>query len=205
MARQIVLTFEGADTAFDFSAVDRAKLYGKRRRVPLDRQGQPCTRASLARDGSVLIRAGMTAQGSFDAAGYWVPNNDLVGLDADGNALPKIDSTLGVAVPLTATTPQDLLDHAITTLYALDAPVGGLPAGLQAKLAAGQVYRFPFNYRADWRAETAFLLLSAGDDAGLYALVGKPTTPTWCALDTPPPPPEAETADDDDLDFEMFA
>ena len=209
MARQIVLTYEGADLAFEFAAVDRAKLYGKRRRVPMDRDGQPCTRASLARDGSVLVRSGMTAQGSFDANGVWVPNSELVGLDAEGNPLPKVDSTLGVAVPLSPTTPQDLLDHAITTVYALD---GDLPASLRAKLVAGQVIRFPFNYRADWRGESAFLVLAAapagaapGDDGGLFALVGKPTPPVWCGLDTPPPLPEAEAADDDDLDFEMFA
>lgn len=199
MARQIVLQFDGAEVAFDFSAVDRTRLYGRKRRVPLDRSGQPCTRASLTRDGSVLIRAGMTAQGFFDDAGIWIPNAELVGLDAEGKALPKIESTLGVPVALEQAKPQDLLDHAIGTLYALG---GDPPAGLLTRLKAGEVFRFPFNYRADWRGEVGFLVHSTGDDM-LYALVGKPTPPTWCALDTPPPPIVDESADDD-LDFEMF-
>lgn len=199
MARQIVLHFQDTEVAFDFSAVDRARIYGRKRRVPLDRAQQPCTRASLLRDGSLILRAGMTAQGSFDDAGTWVPNGDLVGLDADGNALPRVESTLGVPVRVEAVTPQELLDHAIGTLYAL---TGDPPPELLRQLKAGAIFRFPFNYRPDWRSEVAFLVHSLGDDA-LYALIGKPTPPTWCALDTPPPPPVEESAEDD-LDFEMF-
>ncbi len=122
MARQIVLHFQGADVPFDFSAVDRARIYGRKRRVPLDRSQQPCTRAALLRDGSLILRAGMTAQGSFDESGTWIPNGELVGLDAEGNALPKVESTLGVPVQADATTAQDLLDHAIGTIYALTPP-----------------------------------------------------------------------------------
>ncbi|HJN74100.1 MAG TPA: hypothetical protein QGF58_09235 [Myxococcota bacterium] len=72
MARQIAVTLDGVTTCFDFKKVDRSKLYGRRVRVPLDGDGEPCTRASLTADGSTLIRVGMTAQGYFDEDGTWV-------------------------------------------------------------------------------------------------------------------------------------
>ena len=200
MARQIVLQFDGADVAFDVSSVDREKLYGKRRRVPLDRDKQPCTRAALTRDGSVLIRSGMTAQGFFDDQNVWVPNSELVGLGPDGKALPKVESTLGMPVALTPASPQDVLDHAISTVYALD---GEAPEALKNQLLAGKLFCFSFNYRADWRPEVGFLVAAPGD-GGLFALIGKPTPPTvWSGLDSPPPA-AAEENPDDDLDFEMF-
>lgn len=44
MARNIVVTLHGEESSFDFKAIDRAAIYGKRRRVALDRDGEACTR-----------------------------------------------------------------------------------------------------------------------------------------------------------------
>ena len=70
MARQIVVELDGIESSFDFAKLDRSKLYGTRKRVALDPDGQPCERADLTSDGAVLLRRGMTAQGYFDEAGF---------------------------------------------------------------------------------------------------------------------------------------
>lgn len=87
MARVIAVSLDGVESTFGFKAVDRAALYGRRRRVAIDRDGQPCTRASLLEDGSLLLRSGMTGQGYFLADGTFLKQSDLEGFDESGKAL----------------------------------------------------------------------------------------------------------------------
>ncbi len=201
MAKAIVVDRGGAVSSFDFSKVTRSKLYGRRRRMPLDPSGRACTRAALTADGSLLLRAGMTAQGYFDGDGTWVPNKELVGLDADGKVLDKLPSTLGVAQELVGPVPpQELLDLRVAAVYALEPT--DVEAGLQADLDAGKIFRFPFVYRGGHTTQTGFL---AANPEGTFAIVGATTTPEWCTLDAVLPPDfEDDDAFADDLDFEMF-
>ena len=78
MARNIVVLLDGEESSFDFKAIDRAAINGKRRRVALDRDGEACNRASLTEDGSVLIKSGMTGQAYFDEAGQAYKLAELV-------------------------------------------------------------------------------------------------------------------------------
>ena len=64
----------GQTSQFDFQKVDRSKLYGKRQRVALDPNGQPCHRGELMADGSTLLRRGMSAQGYFGRGRHMDPN-----------------------------------------------------------------------------------------------------------------------------------
>lgn len=199
MARPIVVRYQGHESRFDFEKLERSRLYGRRRRVPMDPQGRPCTRASLTGDGRLLIVSGMTAQGYFDAGGRWIPTSDLVGLDADGRPLPLKPSTLGEAQELRGpVSPQEVLDLPVTAVYLLNPQ--DLHPTLQEALAKGHIFGLPFNWRADFREEQAFLLQN---DQGLFALVGQPAAPAWLAHEAPPV--VAEDADEEgDLDFEMF-
>jgi hypothetical protein len=141
----------------------------------------------------------MTAQGYFDADGRQVEASQLVGVGPDGAPLPLIGSTLGVPQALEGPVDaRELLDLAVSGVYLLG--VESLDAGLAGELAAGHVFRTPFNYRPDYRIETAYLLKN---DAGYFALVGVPAPAAWLSPDAPPP---VEAADDagDALDFEMF-
>jgi len=99
MAKGIVVTYAGAETSFALEKLERAKLYGYRRRIAVDADGRPCTRAALTEDGEVLLRSGMTAQGYFDPEGRQVETSALTAIDAAGNALSLSPSTLGVAQP----------------------------------------------------------------------------------------------------------
>lgn len=203
MARQIVVSRpDGAPSTFDLAKVERRRLYGRRLRVALDPDGQPCVRAALTDDGSLMIKSGMTAQGYFDEDGVWVPSRELVGLDAEGRPVEKVDSTLGVEQPLTGPVdPERVLDLRISAVYELS-PVEVDPELLEA-LRAGAIYEFRFNYRADYQAETAMLL--ANPEGDLFALVGRPLELVWHdPQEAIEPFEELDDDDDDDLDFEMF-
>lgn len=200
MARQVVVSLGGAVSTFDMSKVDRTKLYGRKRRVPLDPKGEPCSRGALTEDGSLLVRSGMTAQGYFDSDQHWIPNKDLVGLDIDGKPVEKVDSTLGKEQALEPATATEVLDSKVLSVYALEP--ADLDDALKEKLLAGELFAFKFNYRADYQAERAFLI--ASDDEDFFAVIGRPSPPEWLEAEEIAPPVFDDDDDDDDLDFEMF-
>lgn len=197
--RAIVVRFGDQEASFGFSKVDRAKLYGRRMRLLLDTEGQACTRAALTADGTLLVRAGMTAQGYFDQEGAMVSSRDLVGLDPEGLPLPRVPSTLGVAQDARVVPATELLATRIQSVYALDSDE--IDGALRETLEAGQVLEFAFNYRDDFRTERGFLVWN---ETGFYALIGAGTTPTWVDLDAPIEPFDEDEDDDDSLDFGMF-
>jgi hypothetical protein len=200
MAKPITVSLGGEVSRFDYQKLERARVYGTRRRVALDASGAACRRAAVTRDGRFILRSGMTGQGYLTAEGRWVPNGDLVGLDPSGQPVEKQASTLGVEQPLEEASPEAVFDLRPTGAWLLTPQ--SLGSTLAEALAAGRIYRFSFNYRGDFRAETGYLLQN---DAGLFAIVGEPLSPEWIApAAAPPPVPPAEEADGDDLDFEMF-
>jgi hypothetical protein len=198
MAKPIVVSLNGVESSFDHAKVERKRLYGERRRVPLDASGEPCTKSALTTDGQYLLQSGMTAQGYFDEEGRWLQKNQLVGLGPDGQPLDIQPSTLGVAQPLEPAQPASVLEHAIEAVYALDALT--VDAALQTRLDAGDVFKFGFNYSADYHQESAFLLKNT---EGIFCLVGAPFQASWSE-----PGKVADVALEeeaaDDLDFEMF-
>jgi len=72
-------------------------------------------------------------------------------------------------------------------------------------LEGGDIYHFPFNYRADYEADDAYLLTSAGE---VFAVVGKKAELEYIGLENKeeevPEDPEVEDPEEDDLDFGML-
>ena len=199
MAKPIVVSYKSKESSFDHGKLDRAKLYGKKKRVALDSSGEVCIKASLDDDGTTLIRSGMTAQGYFENDGAWVPNKELVGLDETGKPLELQDSTLGAAQTVEAPASAiDLLNLKVTTVYMLEPKE--IDSNLEKELENGELIKIPFNYRSDYRLETGFLLKNK---EGYFCIVGVPTHPEWSELKNI----SVETFEDedsDDLDFDMF-
>lgn len=202
MARTINVRLDGQESTFTFKAVDRSALYGKRRRVALDSDGHPCTRASLLEDGSLLLRSGMTGQGYFLPDGTYLKQADLEGFSPDGKALPKVPSTIDVPQDLDGpVNPHDVLNLRLETIYVLTADA--VSESLMQRLTAGDIYRFSFNFREDYRAETGYLV---ANDAGTFALIGVPVEYAWSVLDVLSELPAGDDTaadDDDELDFEF--
>jgi len=198
MPKGIVVTHNSKVSSFQIEKVERAKIYGVRRRLAVDQKGRTCARAALTDDGQVLLRAGMTAQGWFDTDGRQVDQKDIAAEDENGKPLELIPSTLGVEQrlegPIAATA---VLDLSLTAVYRI-APEQ-LDESLSKSLADGQFWRFPFNYRPDYRSETGYLVQNAD---GIFALVGVPAPAEF--LEPQAPPPLGDDDDANDLDFEMM-
>ena len=200
MAKLILINYQGEEAQFSHKKVDRSKLYGSRKRIPLDPSGENCLRCELSDDGSTLIMSGMTSQGYFDSDINWIPNKELIGMDSSGKVLDKVPATLGVAQDAVISELEPLLDLAVDSIYQLDPEE--VPQSIQTVLESGKAISFPFNYREDYHAESAYLVLN---DEGYFALIGNPIKPEWMELDQIVEETfESESEEDDDLDFEMF-
>jgi len=83
MAKPIVVAFDGVESSFEHAKLERSRLFGARRRLPLDQTGQPCIRFALTTDGLYLRQGDVTARGHFDNAGRASQRSQLVGLEVD--------------------------------------------------------------------------------------------------------------------------
>ena len=200
MAKPIIIKLEGKTGIFEHTKINRSKLYGSRKRIFLDPLGETCQRCELSDDGSTLIMSGMTSQGYFDDDTNWIPNNELVGMDFKGNVLEKAPATLGVEQDVEVSGLESLLDLSVDSIYQLEPE--DVHESIQSALESGKVFNFPFNYRADYHAESAYLLLNK---EGYFLLIGNPVEPQWMDLEQIAVETfEEDSEDDDDLDFEMF-
>lgn len=207
MAKQIVVTLGGKTSTFDFRKFTRASVQGKVTRRALDPQGEPCGRANVTEDGSLLLLPGMSAQGYFKKSGApgvgeWVPPGDRVGLDPAGRPIEKVSSTLGVEQELEGPVPvEDFLDLDLASSYALDGTE--VDAALKKSLDQGEIYRFNFNYRTDYEGQVGYLI-TGKVDGGIYCFVGSQTDPEWLQMKAAPETYEAVeedpfSGDDDDM------
>lgn len=199
MAKPVMVVFSDHTISFAPTRVDRSKIYGARKRIPVDTAGRPCVRAALTSDGSQLLASGMTAQGYFTTDGRWVARSEMVGVDADGTLVDSKPSTLGVPqIAVGPVDPLEVLDLEVESVFFLEAePTAG--GGID-KLKGGEIYKVPFNYSAGLETEVAYLV---ANDEGVFALVGKPVVERWVDEGEAFTPPEV-TEEPDDLDFEAL-
>jgi hypothetical protein len=200
MAKTINIAYKGESAVFAYKPIDRGVLYGKRRRVPFDADGNECAKASLLEDGSLLIRSGMTAQGYFTPDKVWVAQGDLEAINPDGSTPELFPATIGEVVEATQLSPVEALNLRFGTTYALEPEV--LSEGIKKELDSGVVLTFPFNPRADYEVETGVLV---GNENGYFALIGQKNQYEFVGLASVVSVAEEANSDtSDDLDFEMF-
>ena len=199
MAKTINVALSGEKAIFSFRPIDRSALYGRRRRVAFDTEGNECSKASLLSDGSLLLQSGMTAQGYFLKDGTWVPQSDLSAISLDGKALELHSSTVGVEVELSEVSPQEALSISFSNTYLLEAEE--FSSKLKEALDSGKIFSFPFNVRDDYNVETGILI---GNESGYFALIGNKVEYEECTLSNLASVSEESVDSSDDLDFEMF-
>ena len=200
MAKTINISYKGESAVFGYKPIDRGVLYGKRRRVPFDADGNECAKASLLEDGSLLIKSGMTAQGYFTPDKVWVAQGDLEAINPDGTTPELFPATIGEVVEATQLSPVEALNLRFGTTYALEPEV--LSEGIKKELDSGVVLTFPFNPRADYEVETGVLV---GNENGYFALIGQKIQYEFVGLASVVSVAEEANSDtSDDLDFEMF-
>lgn len=199
MAKTINVALNGEKAIFSFRPIDRSALYGRRRRVAFDTEGNECSKASLLSDGSLLLQSGMTAQGYFLKDGTWVPQSDLSAISLDGKPLELHSSTVGVEVKLSEVSPQEALSISFSNTYLLEAEE--FSSKLKEALDSRKIFSFPFNVRDDYNVETGILI---GNESGYFALIGNKVEYEECTLSNLASVSEESVDSSDDLDFEMF-
>jgi len=200
MAKTINISYKGESAVFGYKPIDRGVLYGKRRRVPFDGEGNECAKASLLEDGSLLIKSGMTAQGYFTPEKIWVPQGDLEAINSDGSAPELFPATVGEEVAAVELSAIDALNIRFGTTYSLEPET--LPEGIKKGLDSGVILTFQFNPRADYEVETGILV---GNENGYFALIGQRNEYEYVGLASVVSVAEEANSDtSDDLDFEMF-
>ena len=198
MAKPVIISVAGESQSFSPTRVDRAKIYGFRKRVLLDANGQPCTKAVLTFDGNHLLKSGMTAQGYYADDGYWVARGEMVGIDSQGNTVESKPSTLGISQTASEKVdPSLVLNLEVQSIFHLE-PEGDSSQILE-RLRSGEVLSAPFNYAAGLEIETAYIV---GNDDGFFAIVGKPVNDVWAEEGMVFVPTEEEISDD--FDFEAL-
>lgn len=203
MARSIVVNFGGKVSTFGLSKVDREKLYGKRTRVVVDEDGNPCTMATLTRDGTALLPPGSVAMLYMNDDFEVCERSELQAVSADGEIADEVESTLGAEVELRGPVPASrVLDHLAKSVYILDPEE--LDATLQAALEAGQIFETRFNYRKGFDENTLFLLKN---EEGFFGIVAELAEFEFLYRNQAPSAEDEDAEDpfeDDDLDFSMF-
>jgi hypothetical protein len=200
MARAIVVRWDGGESAFGFTKVEREKLYGKKERVVVDETGKECQTAWLTPDGAVLVPLGGTAHVWTDERWDAKDQADRVAVDEANQPLQSVPSTLGVAQNAVEVDAQRVLDHVTVNLYELS--LDAVSPTLEAALRAGKIFELPFNYRDGHDQEAMFLL---SNDEGFFAVVGRATQFEMIARDAPiDDAPEGPDDLDGDLDFSMM-
>ncbi len=196
MAKPLIV-FQGKETAsFAITRIERSKIYGTRKRIALDGQGRPCTKAALTADGDHLLLPDMTAQGHFAGDGRWIPRSEMIGIDAAGNKIDAKPSTLGTAQALAGPVPpQEVLDLDVDGFFWLEPEPDNAP--LVEKLKKGEIYKCAFSYTSAIDVGTAFLL---ANDEGFFAVVGRRVAERWVEEGEVFVPSDTED-DGDDLDF----
>lgn len=201
---QVIVNYNGEVTEFGITRITREKLYGKKRRVVVDDDGEECVLAYLTRDGAALLPSGTTAYMYVTPEAEVVDRKELQALQSDGTPVEKVDSTLGV--PQEVTEPVDIsriLEHLVTAVYELSADELG--PNLVSALDEGKVFEIRFNYRAGFEDWPAFILKN--QDGNYFCLVCDEANFEFFYPETELPE-EAEGEEEDpfadDLDFSMF-
>lgn len=203
MARTIVVNFDGEVSEFGLTRVSREKLYGRKLRLVVDESGEPTDTAYLTRDGSALLLKGAMASIYVDEDFEVTERGDLQAVDANGEPIEPVDSTLGVEQKLEGPVdPTRVLDHNAKAVYELDPELLG--DSLRELLEEGKIFETRFNYRKSFDDAPIFLLQN---DEGFFAVVGDEAKFEFLYKN------QAQVADDDDdddpfgdddLDFSMM-
>ena len=200
MGKGLVIRLGTEENSFALSKVDRDKIYGKRERVVVDENNQPCSAAWLTSDGTALVPLGGTAHVWVDERWTAHDASSRRAVDPDGNAVAMAPSTLGVAQDAVEVAPLRVLEHVTHSVYELTPE--SLGDTLRAALAEERIFEAHFSYRESLESDRVFILASG---EGIFALVGKPSG--FSMLERAAPTPELADGEDEiegDLDFSML-
>ena len=200
MARMASLKLNDKIFSAGLIKLDRKKIYGWSKIDIFDDSDQGCTLASIA-DGQYVLPSGSITLAGFNPKGEYIAKSSLIGVDEEGKKVEKVPSVFDEPASLTKADLDEFLSLNVKSVYQLGMEEG--KEELLGLLEGGDIYHFPFNYRADYEADDAFLLTSAGE---VFAVVGKQAKLEYIGLENKEEevPEEPEAPEDDDFDLGML-
>lgn len=203
MPKTLEISYKGKESGFTLKRIERSKLYGSKRRLAVDGQGNECSRAALTRDGRYILPNGGTAMLYLDEQGDVAERNQLRGIYADGEVIAPGEVSSNEALELTEGGAVQVLEYSITRAYALE-PVFLSPE-LETSLSQGAIYRLSLSNYPGCNGRQSFLL---SNDRGYFLLIGEHTGFEFIGVAeadlSPPEIGEDEYDVDDNLDFGML-
>lgn len=150
--------------------IDRDKVYGFIEEQVLDKNGNPCLTGNLLDDGQTLILAGATALKTVTGSNTEVDKKNLKTVYMDGKDAVLVPSSYDADVPLVKSGMDDLFNLEVSTVYHLTWDDAAAKSSMLKELEDGNIFRFVFNYRADYEGADA-LVLSAQNE--VFVLTGR--------------------------------
>jgi hypothetical protein len=169
MARQIKFVFGNQQWNAGLTKVDRDKVYGYVEEVVSDKNGNVCLSASLLDDGSTVILYGATALKTAGTDNNELDKANIVTVYLDNKPASLVPSSYDQDVALQECGLDDLFNLEVTAVYQLSFDDAAQKQTLINTLSMGKLFRFIFNYRADYEGSDAILLCGSNE---IFALSG---------------------------------
>ena len=184
------------------SKVDRDKLYGFVEEQVLDRNGELCITGNLLDDGQTLILSGATALKTVTKNNTETDKKTLKTVYMDGKDAVLVPSSYDAEIALQKSCMDDLFNLEVSTVYQLTWEDAGAKSAMLKELEGDALYRFVFNYRADYEGADA-LVLSAQNE--IFVLTGRMLEFEYLENKTAIPVIEEDTSEqEEEMDFGML-
>ena len=204
MARPLVLSLDGQETAVRLIKVDRERLYGAVEIEAFDEKGKPATIKVLAADGRTLLDKGGTALATVDEEGNSVSRTELKPVDANGDPIELVPSSFNQTNVLERADAEDYLSQIVKSVYLIEPAEEASLDYINDHLESGQMFRFPFSYRGGVDHDSAFVVGNESGDA--FMVVGRDAALQYVRLNQAAVLDSIEEAEisGEELDFEML-
>ncbi len=200
MAREPQFCYGDKNFTVGMVKLERDKVYGWTEVKYTDADNNPCNFVTMLDDGRTMLGTGGVALKSIDATGNEVDKTTLVAKLDDGTDAELQPSIFdGITALDDSKTLSDYLDMDVKAVYQLK--IADDKESLLALLEKKKVLYFPFNYRASYEADDAFLI-SQGEN--IFAVTGSITNFNYSSLEIPTVLDDADEDGSDELDFNMF-
>lgn len=183
--------------------VDRDKVYGFVEQQVLDKNGNLCTTGNLLDDGKTLILAGATALKTVTGDNIEVNKKSLKTVYMDGTDAVLVPSSYDTTIVLQKASLNDLFNLEVSTVYQLTWEEMDAKKAMLKELEDASVYRFIFNYRADYEGADALVI---GAQNEVFIITGRMLEFEFLQNKTlaPVAAEEVATEEEEEIDFGML-
>lgn len=202
MAKNLTFSINKSTYSAGITKLDRDKIYGFVEEQILDKNGNLCSSGALLDDGQTLVLTGATAMKTVTDNNAEVDKKALKTVYMDGKDAILVPSSYEGTIELVKATMDDLFNLEVNSVYQLTWEDAVAKSSMLKELEGGNLFRFVFNYRADYEGADA-ILLSAQNE--IFVLTGRLLEFEYLENKTAAPIAEVENAEqEEEVDFGML-